>query len=1113
MKNRVNKQIIKALSVGLAASMALQPVTAFAEEGDPQTTPITENDSVPAEKLTDATPVDNTSVNTPVDIEGGVADEAQEAAVVVSNDVKMPVVEEVSENVETPAATEGQEDVSNKRGDLDVTSDDIKNVTHDIAVSVDAERVEAGTNEANKNLAGIVREEAKELSNDTSISDAKSEIESAKKDLIIAEVADNTENKAAQAASENVNDIQTISENVDTTLSDAVKKADELVKKIQNANSIEAANGSYSELEQLSKDTKEAIDGYDKDLAKLNKQYDLAKDAFEKAQNRFDAAINGEDGAKSDVKSASEDVNTAKKNVLELQKAIKDANDNIAVMRADAIAIINAQEAVKNAKTDEEKQQKQDDLFGTVIEHYYAEDLVAYIGAKDISVNKHENGYFSIDYTVDGEKVSQYYSYEFNKDGEMVFWLKSAEEVQAIDYLAEFEKTHSDVEMTDADKVVYSYTVNGTTVYKTAYELKNQAGVAYDEDNDEYYIVNGAERIVATYVTEQAAPSKLEDVAENGKMKSVEISSTTRSEYVVENGKLIKYTYADVTEQEWQRIKEIKGELRKTAYSDSEMKAIKEQLGDNVKFAKAENVTDGNTYYCLTGTYLPLFKFTISDEYLEEYTNGSEKAKNALLNEIKAKLPAGFTVTGSNLGTTWIKDWWKAGKEEYYVWGDVFYKSNTAVTVNNTQEYTSYDAAKEALENSINLATDGKSGTGDLTIKTVKTVYTWHIIDYKKTTIKTNDKYESYTDFEVTDGADGYSKYQVSVEYLKGLAASSEEKKISKAEYSQALIALNVIEDEYKYMNFNIDEDEDLKYLLNNTKNLLEKYARYSEEVDKVVADIDKTEKDLGTLATKIDDLDKAHENKLAVVALKDVLNKDQKLADYFGITDLISDEQAEKLEKMTVTELMEFLDELKDITEKKIAKSKEQLQDLQDKLDEAGDELTKTIDRLTPPSSGDDDDTTTGGGGDDTTTGGGDDTTTFIPVAVTPATNVVAPAADNAQAPAVLGARTTRRSSAKAAADTDTVATDNSNGNNDNAAVAGAQKEETKTPEAPKTETTIEETETALAATPELEEKGFAWWLLLILAAIAGVSVEEYARRKSNKAKAEAKDSTKINK
>ncbi|RKM62105.1 hypothetical protein D6855_01395 [Butyrivibrio sp. CB08] len=150
----------------------------------------------------------------------------------------------------------------------------------------------------------------------------------------------------------------------------------------------------------------------------------------------------------------------------------------------------------------------------------------------------------------------------------------------------------------------------------------------------------------------------------------------------------------------------------------------------------------------------------------------------------------------------------------------------------------------------------------------------------------------------------------------------------------------------------------------------------------------------------------------------------------------------------------------------------------------------------------GDDDFTPSNESGDDTSS------SDFVFVAAPGA--VVTPAVAN-DGEAVLGEvrRTATRSSKKAASTSEAVSTDN--GNSNNSEVAGAKKEETKTPEAPKTETKIEDGETALAATPELQEKGFAWWWLLILAAIAGVSVEEYARRKSNKAKAE--NSTKVNK
>ena len=46
----------------------------------------------------------------------------------------------------------------------------------------------------------------------------------------------------------------------------------------------------------------------------------------------------------------------------------------------------------------------------------------------------------------------------------------------------------------------------------------------------------------------------------------------------------------------------------------------------------------------------------------------------------------------------------------------------------------------------------------------------------------------------------------------------------------------------------------------------------------------------------------------------------------------------------------------------------------------------------------------------------------------------------------------------------------------------------------------TIGEESTALAATPIEAKKGFPYWVLIILAGIAGVSVEEYIRRKNNK-------------
>ncbi len=63
-------------------------------------------------------------------------------------------------------------------------------------------------------------------------------------------------------------------------------------------------------------------------------------------------------------------------------------------------------------------------------------------------------------------------------------------------------------------------------------------------------------------------------------------------------------------------------------------------------------------------------------------------------------------------------------------------------------------------------------------------------------------------------------------------------------------------------------------------------------------------------------------------------------------------------------------------------------------------------------------------------------------------------------------------------------------------------EKKETTTVE---TETNIADEETAKAATPVQQEKSFPYWILIILAAIAGVSVEEYMRKKNIKVKADS--------
>ncbi len=158
----------------------------------------------------------------------------------------------------------------------------------------------------------------------------------------------------------------------------------------------------------------------------------------------------------------------------------------------------------------------------------------------------------------------------------------------------------------------------------------------------------------------------------------------------------------------------------------------------------------------------------------------------------------------------------------------------------------------------------------------------------------------------------------------------------------------------------------------------------------------------------------------------------------------------------------------------------------------------------VTPVTPSNDDDTTDGtssDASDDTS----DDTTT-TPVAISTV------AANTQTGEAVLGENRTPASRAAAASArsngsnvASTASTNNTN-NSSNSAVAGDTNSNATETEADTvdTTTTIADEETAKAATPIETQKSFPYWVLIILAAIAGVSVEEYVRRRNEKVKAD---------
>ncbi len=122
------------------------------------------------------------------------------------------------------------------------------------------------------------------------------------------------------------------------------------------------------------------------------------------------------------------------------------------------------------------------------------------------------------------------------------------------------------------------------------------------------------------------------------------------------------------------------------------------------------------------------------------------------------------------------------------------------------------------------------------------------------------------------------------------------------------------------------------------------------------------------------------------------------------------------------------------------------------------------------------------------------DDTTDYIPVA--PIAVTPAPAAPAPQQ-AVLGATRTRSGAAEAAVEA-------GEGEEEIKAAPAVEKKPEEKKEETKPAVVIKDEDTARAAAPISTKTPFPWWVLIILAAITAISIEEYVRRRNAKANAQ---------
>ena len=492
---RLNKQIIKALSVGISASMLLQPVSAMAAELEGTTPePVTDG----AEDATEKTAYMNAEENA-VD-----ADEAVETAIEASEEAVDAVGEEAAEDVKDAAVSFNDAVEANKV----VLADDCADET---VSSGDAEEII----EAMEDTATLI---------DAIVVSGNNAAVSA--------------NDAVDTAEGAVTSAEQIAENANTVVDAAIESVSDNEQRLLDATSIPEANAIYDQIVADVSGADAAVSEAEEDIAELETAYNTAKTVYEEKNAAYEAAAQELAQALSayqDLVDAGEDVTEDALNRLdELQanaeRLHKEAEEayNEYVNSSKGYLVIAEKEAAAQAifedgvSSNSQYNKIIDPLFEAVIRYYYVPDVLEGKSIKKIKWTRFnpndELNYCTVVY-VDAEGNEQtlllnYRLADKNKSGGLVIFEKTAHYVYEGTEFTEAEKA-----ALDAGEVIIR---DGLAI------VKNAAG--------EYSVYDDTKKTEVTLVEESATEAETVDIVEN----TVEVS------YSIEDGKLVKTETADV---------------------------------------------------------------------------------------------------------------------------------------------------------------------------------------------------------------------------------------------------------------------------------------------------------------------------------------------------------------------------------------------------------------------------------------------------------------------------------------------------------------------------------------------------------------------------------------
>lgn len=1113
LTKKASKNVIRSLSVGLAAMMALStPIAAFAEDADGQNS-------------SETTPEESTTTVTTQKSAAEQVGEVQKAA------------------EETSKTTEAAKDAVNAAVDTTIADD-------------------SGADQTTKDAAGVLDATANgTFEGGTDVNVAEEIVDKTMDRIKDASDAAADTDAALDKADKKADEANTIADDAKKEQQEAQDAFDKAQAGIDSATDIEEAKNAYNQAAGIVGDAQKAYEtakaAYDSKVA----EYNTALDELKAAQAAYDTAVAA---ASTEAAEAAANLEAVQKKAQELQKAAEEAKTAIPELTKAQQAALEIIALEKERAGDTSTNwRKEDELFKVILKNYYIPEL-----AKGELVdckwtwNRNDNkNYCEVTYKdVAGDTQTVYLNYKLNDTRDDLVIFEKAEEVVSYDvkgtdgslaFNINAENFPADKLQNDQDTAVYEN--NGVV-----YTIVNIGG--------QFYVVDSASKDVEVnnnYNSEQYETSGEKkttySVDENGKLvKTVKqnVSEITYTETKLSSDK----TYDNVEAAEKDLAdkkaalkdgdKDVETSMSATATADvtvSQKTTFTTTIDLSKIVVEMKKINNDNDKYEKKNAEIAakeLFAKFTNKEALENLLGGDYKIES--INTDNAKVNA--VDKYKNTSGRWV-DWGADSAAYKNVFSGtivITYSQTVTAKANAVESKTNavnaadntnlealrdqaYDAAKADAEKllgdavSQNKKIKDNLKTGDLHINGYEG---WNGKHNSNVAIKIHYADDTFTEGEkTTDQAvvdEKNSSTTLSVSYTgtyqqknsKDLGAQTVEtqkyNQTAKAEEKTAYTS-NKYYDEYKKtgeINEGIwltgkDDNrfpghESLKSFYDFKDAALKAEAERAEKVAKADAIIDAAK-------NAVEKVDKA---KADADSLKD------KLIALLASQNYTADQVKELEGQISAAEI-------------KLKEAEDMAKDLTDKLGIAGKTLADKITELTPaPAPGEGGSTTTPGGattpsGTETTPGGaattpaGTVTTAAAPAsAVTTVTTATAAAApvEIAETPVALAAaaipaaatRTAVAANANAAADVDTDADADTD-------VTIADEETPLAADGAQESTTIGDEETPLAAeagaVENKQQEKMSWWWLLIIALLGVTGEEMYRRNKKKKAEAAQKD------